>query len=203
MNSTGRGFSPAFGAPRRLRHRLSFTPFLLAQYSWLQTSAPPSACAGAKAETRPAPIPMPALMRTVRRARPLSCPSMCLLPGSGRLLRRRLFAGMIAERRRRRQVGGGEMRAFRIIGVAALAAAACLFASASNAQQDWPNRPVRVVVPFGAGGSADRLVRIAADHLWKTCKQEFYIESRVGAERHHPPHRAIGPVLLGIRRGSE
>jgi len=73
------------------------------------------------------------------------------------------------------------MRAFRIIGVAALAAAACLFASASNAQQDWPNRPVRVVVPFGAGGSADRLGRIAADHLSKTFKQQFYIENRVGA----------------------
>jgi tripartite-type tricarboxylate transporter receptor subunit TctC len=73
------------------------------------------------------------------------------------------------------------MRAFRIIGVAALAAAACLFASASKAQQDWPSRPVRVVVPFGAGGSADRLGRIAADHLSKTFKQQFYIENRVGA----------------------
>ena len=49
------------------------------------------------------------------------------------------------------------------------------------AQQDWPNRPVRVVVPFGAGGAADRLGRIAADHLTKAFKQQFYIENRVGA----------------------
>ena len=47
--------------------------------------------------------------------------------------------------------------------------------------QDWPNRPVRVVVPFGAGGAADRLGRIAADHLSKAFKQQFYIENRVGA----------------------
>jgi tripartite-type tricarboxylate transporter receptor subunit TctC len=40
---------------------------------------------------------------------------------------------------------------------------------------------VRVVVPFGAGGAADRLGRIAADHLSKTFKQQFYIENRVGA----------------------
>jgi tripartite-type tricarboxylate transporter receptor subunit TctC len=47
--------------------------------------------------------------------------------------------------------------------------------------QDWPNRPVKVVVPFGAGGAADRLGRIAADHLSKAFKQQFYIENRVGA----------------------
>ena len=47
--------------------------------------------------------------------------------------------------------------------------------------QDWPNRPVRVGGPFGAGGAADRLGRIAADHLSKVFKQQFYIENRVGA----------------------
>src|SRR5581483_7665386 len=34
---------------------------------------------------------------------------------------------------------------------------------------------------FGAGGAADRLGRIAADHLSKAFKQQFYIENRVGA----------------------
>ena len=38
-----------------------------------------------------------------------------------------------------------------------------------------------MVVPFGAGGAADRLGRIAADHLSKAFKQQFYIENRVGA----------------------
>src|SRR6185503_20819554 len=64
-NRIGSGFSPAFGAPTRLRQRLSFTPPLSAQYSWLQTSAPaaaagvaPSACA--RFVTRLAPMPAPA-----------------------------------------------------------------------------------------------------------------------------------------------
>lgn len=67
------------------------------------------------------------------------------------------------------------------IGVATFALAAMLTGSAAQAQQDWPNRQVRVVVPFGAGGAADRLGRIAAEHLSKAFKQTFYIENRVGA----------------------
>jgi len=64
--------------------------------------------------------------------------------------------------------------------VAAVLAVVALAASAAQAQ-DWPSRPVKVVVPFGAGGAADRLGRIAADHLSKVFKQQFFIENRVGA----------------------
>ena len=46
--------------------------------------------------------------------------------------------------------------------------------------QDWPNRPVKVVVPFAAAGTTDRLGRIAAEELSKTFKQQFYVENRVG-----------------------
>jgi tripartite-type tricarboxylate transporter receptor subunit TctC len=63
---------------------------------------------------------------------------------------------------------------------ATLLVAGCLASAASRAQ-DWPNKPVKVVVPFGAGGAADRLGRIAADHLTKAFRQQFYIENRVGA----------------------
>ena len=74
------------------------------------------------------------------------------------------------------------MGSFRARGVVLLLAAnSWLAGTPAFAQQDWPNRPVRVVVPFGAGGAADRLGRIAADHLTKTFKQQFYIENRVGA----------------------
>jgi tripartite-type tricarboxylate transporter receptor subunit TctC len=54
-------------------------------------------------------------------------------------------------------------------------------AVAQDKPQDWPNRPVKMVVPFSAGGAADRLGRIAADHLSKVFKQQFYVENRVGA----------------------
>ena len=56
-----------------------------------------------------------------------------------------------------------------------------LVTSTATSAQEWPSRPVKVVVPFGAGGAADRLGRIAADHLSKVFRQQFYIENRVGA----------------------
>jgi tripartite-type tricarboxylate transporter receptor subunit TctC len=74
------------------------------------------------------------------------------------------------------------MRTRSAIGLAAAVLVGCLAAaSPSLAQQDWPNRAVKVIVPFGAGGAADRLGRIAADHLSRAVKQQFYIENRVGA----------------------
>jgi tripartite-type tricarboxylate transporter receptor subunit TctC len=74
------------------------------------------------------------------------------------------------------------MRSFKALGLATLVAVVSWIAgSPTLAQQDWPNRAVKVVVPFGAGGAADRLGRIAADHLSKAFKQQFYIENRVGA----------------------
>ena len=72
------------------------------------------------------------------------------------------------------------MRLLSFLGFA-IAIAIAAGAPASAQAQDWPNRPVKVVVPFGAGGAADRLGRIAADHLTKAFKQQFYIENRVGA----------------------
>jgi len=65
--------------------------------------------------------------------------------------------------------------------IAALIAASTPLMGTTAQAQDWPNRPVKVVVPFGAGGAADRLGRIAADLLTKVFRQQFYIENRVGA----------------------
>jgi tripartite-type tricarboxylate transporter receptor subunit TctC len=74
------------------------------------------------------------------------------------------------------------MTKLKAIGLAAIVLAGCaVTAPPSLAQQDWPNRAVKIVVPFGAGGAADRLGRIAADHLSKAFKHQFYIENRVGA----------------------
>jgi len=70
------------------------------------------------------------------------------------------------------------MRLARLFGLATLMVAA--LASLARAQ-DWPSKPVKVIVPFGAGGAADRLGRIAADDLSRVFKQQFYIENRVGA----------------------
>jgi len=49
------------------------------------------------------------------------------------------------------------------------------------AAQDYPNRAVKIIVPFGAGGPADNFARILAQHLQETLKQPFVVETRPGA----------------------
>jgi tripartite-type tricarboxylate transporter receptor subunit TctC len=54
--------------------------------------------------------------------------------------------------------------------------------SAPNAlAQDYPNKNVRVIVPFGAGGPADVYARVLAHHLSAALKQNFVVEDRPGA----------------------
>jgi len=55
----------------------------------------------------------------------------------------------------------------------------CLTAPAHA--QEWPQRQVTIVVPFGAGGSADLLARLLANHLQAKYGTPFVIENRPGA----------------------
>jgi len=62
--------------------------------------------------------------------------------------------------------------------VAAVAAAG---ATAGLAQGDFPNRPVKIIVPFAAGGPADNYARFIAQRLQAELKQPFVVDDRPGA----------------------
>jgi tripartite-type tricarboxylate transporter receptor subunit TctC len=63
----------------------------------------------------------------------------------------------------------------------ALAAALLAFASGSAFAQNYPNRPIRVLVPFAAGGAVDTLARLVGQKLSEGLGQPVIIENRPGA----------------------
>src|SRR4051812_21475319 len=66
--------------------------------------------------------------------------------------------------------------------VAGLAAASLAFATApASAQGKYPDRPVRLILPFGAGGVADITTRLVADKLGEKLGQRFVVENNAGA----------------------
>lgn len=67
---------------------------------------------------------------------------------------------------------------------AVLAASICALAPASNAQEDYPTKPIRIVVPFSAGGSSDIQGRLIADYLGKLYGKSVVVENRPGAGGH-------------------
>ena len=61
------------------------------------------------------------------------------------------------------------------------AGASLMLATGALAQTAWPNRAVRVIVPYPPGGSTDVLARILAERLNQIYGQPFVIENRPGA----------------------
>jgi tripartite-type tricarboxylate transporter receptor subunit TctC len=61
------------------------------------------------------------------------------------------------------------------------AAAAASFTGAASAQANYPNRPVRFIVPFAAGGSTDVIARALTEALGKELGQPVIIDNKGGA----------------------
>ena len=68
-------------------------------------------------------------------------------------------------------------RALRMLTVAAFAWASC----GAYAQNDWPIKPVRVIVPFAAGGNTDVVARLLTKRLSEEYGQPFVVDNRPGA----------------------
>lgn len=54
-------------------------------------------------------------------------------------------------------------------------------ATATAAAQDWPSKPVHILVPYAAGGNSDSMARLAAQHLTLAFGEAFIVENRLGA----------------------
>ena len=65
--------------------------------------------------------------------------------------------------------------------ILATATLAPWFASAARAQGTWPSKPIRIVVPFNAGGAIDALVRVIADGLTARLGQQVLVDPKPGA----------------------
>ncbi|MBU8536347.1 Bug family tripartite tricarboxylate transporter substrate binding protein [Falsiroseomonas tokyonensis] len=79
-------------------------------------------------------------------------------------------------------------------------------AAPALAQSAWPNRPVRVIVPWPPGGSTDVLARLISEQLSQKLGQPFVVENRPGAggnigadaiAKSTPDGYTMGPVTVG------
>ena len=69
----------------------------------------------------------------------------------------------------------------RILKTLALAATAMAFGTGLAAAQDYPNRPIKVIVPFGAGGGTDIATRMWAELVGEKLGQRILVENMSGA----------------------
>src|SRR5437870_12637519 len=64
---------------------------------------------------------------------------------------------------------------------AGLAMGLILVAAGAVAQENYPSRPVRIIVPFAAGGPTDIVARIMGARMGELLGQQFIVENRAGA----------------------
>lgn len=72
----------------------------------------------------------------------------------------------------------GQLKTILLLAIGALSG---LGAWPSSAQSAWPNKPLKIIVPFAAGGTTDILGRVMAVELSKALNQPVVVDNRAGA----------------------
>jgi hypothetical protein len=104
-----------------------------------------------------------------RTAALLSPPAKCLLVVGRQPAARQSHKGTL-------------MRVLNVMASALAAFAAIILAGAAGAQSAvYPDRPVKVIVPFAAGGPTDVTARLIGQKLLERFGQQFYVENLAGA----------------------
>src|SRR5258708_5006600 len=79
-------------------------------------------------------------------------------------------------------LGGNRMTGFcRALGCITAALAVVYLSAAAQAQVNYPDRPVKIIVPIGPGGSYDLVGRLLAEALSKRTAKTFFVENKPGA----------------------
>jgi tripartite-type tricarboxylate transporter receptor subunit TctC len=73
------------------------------------------------------------------------------------------------------------MKRLKAIGFAAALVAVVLSSALASFAQDWPSKPVKIVVAFAPGGAADLFARMLTAELSNTFRQHFYVENIAGS----------------------
>ena len=68
----------------------------------------------------------------------------------------------------------------RVLLAMAIALTAIVAAGPSNAQSNYPSRPVRVIIPWGTGGNSDIMSRVLGERMSQLLGQPFIVENRPG-----------------------
>lgn len=69
----------------------------------------------------------------------------------------------------------------RLFFLACAAASASFLLPVPAMAQDYPNKPIRLIVPWSPGGGTDVLARIIANKLAEGLKQQVIVENKAGA----------------------
>src|SRR5215211_7026328 len=92
----------------------------------------------------------------------------------------RSVAAMLAQRPVKESQGGSSMLQRPFVSALVGSAMIALALTPALAQADFPSRPITMVVPFPAGGTADLLCRYAAEKTSAGLGQQVVVENRAG-----------------------